>query len=307
MDEGYDDHVSAVKALENAEELYSSMQFDDAYGPIMESLELDPDLGRAWELNGMILLYYGDFDGARTSFIEATSKSGHYPEAKWSLNLMESDKWPIGDGPEVEMARYSIIGNRLLNDRLWKGAALCYTKLGQIEESNWRTSSIMGLIYREMGLLEPSLKMYEQAASFEDAPPEIFFDMSIVFIKLGRLEDAEGLLVELMDRTGPSPPVLNNLGAALEAQGREDEAMEVYEEALELDPKYFPALYSKGRLLQKKGKMEEANEVLGRALDKEGRVFTLEDVEGREAREDDGMVHFKEIMVEEDLRNNDED
>lgn len=171
MDEGYDDHVSAVKALENAEELYSSMKFDDAYGPIMECLELDPDLGRAWELNGMILLYYGDFDGARTSFLEARSKSGHYPEAKWSITVMEGDKWPMGDGPEVEMARYSMIGNRLLNDRLWKGAALCYTKLGQIEEPSWRTGSIMGLIYREMGLLEPSLEMYRASRYLRRCSP----------------------------------------------------------------------------------------------------------------------------------------
>lgn len=302
MDEEYEEHVTAVKKLEEAEELYSSMQFDEAYGPIMECLELDPDLGRAWELNGMIMLYYGDFEGARSSFMEATSKRGHYPEAKWSITLMEGDKWPPGNGPKVEMERYSLIGNRLLNDRLWKGAALCYTKLAQMSEPNWMTSSIMGLIYREMGLLEPSLEEYQKAASFDDSPPEIYFDISTVLIKLGKLEEAEGMLVELMDKLGPSPPVLNNLGTSIEAQGREDEAMEIFEEALEMDPKYYPALYSKGRLLQKKGKMEEAREVLGRALDKEGRVFDMEDVNGREAREQDGKVHMKEVMIEDDLK-----
>jgi len=74
--------------------------------------------------------------------------------------------------------------------------------------------------------------------------------------------------------------------------------MNVFEEALDMDPKYYPALYSKGRLLQKKGKMEEAKEVLGQALDTEGRVFDLDDVTGREAREEDGDIHVKEVMVD---------
>jgi tetratricopeptide (TPR) repeat protein len=301
MDDDYDDHVAAVKALEKAEELYSSMEYNDAYGPVLECLELDPELGRAWELNGMLMLYYGDMEGARTAFFEATTKKGHYPEARWGLNLMESDKWPRGEGPDADIARYSAIGTRLLNDRIWKGAALCFNKIMEMAQPHWKTLSIMGLIYREMVLLEPSLKQYQEAASFQDAPAEIYFDMSVVLIKLGKLEEAENLLVQILDQIGPSPPVLNNLGTALEAQGREDEAFEVFEEAIEMDPKYYPALYSKGRLLQKMGKMDEAREVLGQALDKEGRVFNLDDVNGRESRESDDDIHMKEVMVDREM------
>ncbi|HHD15966.1 MAG: hypothetical protein DRN37_03430 [Thermoplasmata archaeon] len=301
MDEDYDDHLAAVKALEKAEELYSSMEYDRVFEHVMECLELDPELGRAWELHGMIMFYYGDMEGARTSFLEARSKKGHYPEARWALNLMESDRWPRGEGPESEMARFSMLGTSLLNDRIWKGAALCFTKLSRLSEPSWRIRSIMGLIYREMGLLEPSLEEYEAALSFPDAPAEVLFDMSVVLIKMGRLEEAESVLVELIETAGPSPPILNNLGAAVEAQGREKEALEAYDEALELDPVYYPALYSKGRILQKMGRMEEAREVLGQALDREGRVYDIDDVTGQEARREDGRVHMKEVMIRDDL------
>jgi tetratricopeptide (TPR) repeat protein len=301
MDENYEGHVEAVQCLKQAEELYSSMSYDELYGPIMECLELDPDLGRAWELNGMVMFYYGDMEGARSAFMEATSKRGHYPEAKWALTLMEGDKWPMGDGPEADIARYNMLGNQLLNDRKWQGAALCYTKISEMTEPDWRIKSIMGLIYREMGLLEPSLEIYEEAASMPGAPPEVLFDTSVVLIKLGRFQEAESMLLDLIDEVGPSPPLLNNLGTAVEAQDREDEAMEIYEEAVEMDPKYYPSLYSKGRLLQKQGKMEEAREVLGQALDREGRVFDIDDVTGREAREADDDIHVKEVMVDRDF------
>ena len=206
MDENYEDHIDAVKALKRAEELYSSMSYGELYGPVMECLELDPELGRAWELNGMTMFYYGDMEGARSAFREATSKKGHYPEARWALSMMESDKWPVMEGPEADIGRYSMLGTQLLNDRKWLGAALCFTKLMEITEPDWRIRSTMGLIYREMGNLEPSLLEYEEAASLPDAPLEIYFDMAVVLIKLGKLPEAENMLIDLIDRAGPSPP-----------------------------------------------------------------------------------------------------
>ncbi len=300
MDENYDDHVDAVKALERAEELYSSMSYGELYGPVMECLELDPELGRAWELNGMTMFYYGDMEGARSAFREATSKKGHYPEARWALNMMESDKWPLMEGPEADIGRYTMLGTQLLNDRKWLGAALCFTKLMEITEPDWRARSIMGLIYREMDKLEPSLREYEEAASLPEAPLEIYFDMAVVLIKLGKLPEAENMLMDLIDKTGPTPPILNNLGTAIEAQGRDDEAMDIYDEVIEMDPKYYPALYSKGRLLQKRGKMDEAREVLGQALDREGRIFDINDIKGKKDRDDDDEIYMKEIMIDRD-------
>lgn len=303
MDENYDDHLAAVEALKRAEEIYLSMDYDDMYGPVMECLELDPDLGRAWELNGLVMFYYGDMDGARSSFMEAVSRKGSYPEAKWALTAMNSDKWPKGDGVEAEIARYSFLGERYLGDRKWLGAALCFNKISQMVEPNWRTHSIMGLIFREMDMLDRSLDEYQKASQLEDAPPEIDFDLSTVLIKLGRFQEAEMMLLDLIDAIGPSPPLLNNLGTALEAQDREDGAMDAFEEAIEMNPEYYPALYSKGRLLQKKGMMEEAREILEGALDKEGRVFNMDDVSGKEEREMDDDIHMKEVMIRGNLEN----
>ncbi|MFW3146198.1 MAG: tetratricopeptide repeat protein [Thermoplasmatota archaeon] len=296
MAEDYEEHVEAVQELKRAEELFLSGEYEVMGEHLDQCIGLDICIGRAWELKGLFHIQEMDMESARDCFNEAMKCKGYFQDARGALYIMDKDEWPRGELQEDIIKRLMLLGNSFLNARSWPAAALCHRTVADNVEPNWELYSILGLIYREMDLLEPSLAYYEQARGMEGAPDEIDFDLSVVLIKLGRMEEAEGLLSQLAEALPGNPMVWNNLGTVLESQKRPEEAMEAYRNAAEADPDYFPALYSIGRLLQQKGKMDDAKAYMEKALDIEGRVFDLNDVTHRGERDMDGDLHVKEIM-----------
>ncbi|MGA1792707.1 MAG: tetratricopeptide repeat protein [Thermoplasmatota archaeon] len=295
MDEGYDRHVEAVQHLKAAVSLFEEGVYSKCGVELVKCLELDESLGDAWELYGLVALAGMQLSEARYGFERAEESRGQFIDADLALRAMRDPTWPQGEELLDSINGLVALGQVFLSNARWRAAALCFTTAEPYLEPNYRIGSILGLIYRELGLLEVSLQYYEQASSMDGAPPGLLHDKAIVLIKLGRFEEAERLLRYLLDAVEDDPQLWNNYGAVIEAQGRDDDALEAYERSLEHDPEYYPALYSKGRILQKKGLMDEARPILEKALDIEGRVYDLKDVLGSKERSGDGEVHLKEI------------
>jgi tetratricopeptide (TPR) repeat protein len=295
MDNDYDKHVQAVQFLKKAQSLYEEGSYGEMHEPLEKCLNLDDSLGLGWELLGLYCLHALALKDAKYAFERADNCKGNSVEAEIALEVMREASWP--DEEEILGAVNGLIalGQVFLSKSHWRPAALCFTTTQPYLEPSWKVLSMLGLIYRELGLLEVSLEYYEEASRVDGAPIELMHDKSVVLIKLGKLSEAEKLLGYLLDAVEDNPQLWNNYGAVIEAQGRDDDALEAYERAISINEEYFPALYSKGRILQKKGLMDAARPILEKALDIEGKVFDLDDVTHGEEREADGMLHVKEV------------
>ncbi|MEA3558555.1 MAG: tetratricopeptide repeat protein [Candidatus Thermoplasmatota archaeon] len=298
MSNGYDRHVRAVQELKEAEEAYREADHEKMGNASSRCVELDPSLGRAWELLGLYHVITGEVGEGRRSFNISLEKRGSFHISKLVLSMMELDEWPGGAEPEDRMDQLLIMGQTFISEMVWPAAALCYLALEREVRSDWRVYSILGLVHREMGFLVPSLKYYDMAVKESGAPDEVGHDRSVVLFKLGRFREAEEAFLAVVDRIPPTPMIWNNIGAAQEAQGKDEEALLSYRKAVRIKDDYYPSIYSIGRLLQKKDRMEEAREYMDRALDIEGRVYDVDDVKGREERGRDGDIHVKEVMTD---------
>jgi tetratricopeptide (TPR) repeat protein len=297
MDEDYEKHVEAVQFLKRARSLYEEGSYGEMQEPLEKCLNMDSSLCLGWELLGLYCLHAMALKDAKYAFERAENCKGRSDEAEIALKVMRDPSWPNEEEILGAVNGLIALGQVFLSNSRWRPAALCFTTAKPYIEPSWRILSMLGLIYRELGLLEVSLEYYEEASQMEGAPIELMHDKSVVLIKLGRLSEAEKLLGCLLDAVEDNPQLWNNYGAVLEAQGNDDDAMEAYEKAISIDDEYYPALYSKGRILQKKGLMDEARPILERALDIEGRVFDLDDVTHGEERSEDEMVHIKEVTT----------
>ncbi|MBN1540030.1 MAG: tetratricopeptide repeat protein [Candidatus Thermoplasmatota archaeon] len=297
MDEEHDARMEAIQHLNMARSMFEEGRYPEMGASAEKSLMLDDSLGPAWELLGLARLHEMDLVKARLGFEKALDREDRAEDARIALKVMSERSWPKGHGTLDAVNGLVALGQVYLSSGRFRSAALCLTSIEPFVEPNCTIGSMMGLIYRELGMLEVSLAYYEKASSMEGAPPELLHDRSIVLIKLGRLEEAEGLLGKLLEEIDDDPRIWNNYGTVLEALGRDGDALEAYDRALLIDSDYHPALYSKGRVLQKQGRMEDARPVLERALDIEGEVYTIDDLSAPGEHPANGVVRMKEIST----------
>ena len=295
-DPEYQEHVEAVSHLKEAEK---ALELSDI-GPMEEHLDqvlnMDPSLGRAWELKGLVHLTRYEFEDARAVFEMADGCRGYFDGAKASLEVMSSDDWPEGDDDEGDVIRMAALGEAFLLGRMWEWANVCYRALEGRAHPEWQTLSTLGFIHRELGYLLPALEYYNRALKDPEAPLEVAYDRAIVLIKAGEMEDAQEGLLGILESGWSNPRVLNNLGLIREALGDLEGAQRRYREALEMDDRYYPAIYSLGRCLQQLGRMEEAKKYMNRGLDMEDRVFDMGDMARAGAPPPDGSKRAKELM-----------
>lgn len=298
MNRDYEGHVQAVQFLKKAEEALASHDTEMLLSNVSECLELDPSIGRAMELRGLTSILEDDMERARLDLEGSLRFKGNHDLSRLAIELMGSVEWPLQKDQMGKLARLQLLGNGFISSRLWNEAALCYLAIEKEVQPNWSILSVLGLIHRELGNLEPSLAYYGKALQQPDAPGEILHDRGVVLFKMGRFVDAEKDFEKVSRIKGDSPMVWNNMGSVQEAQGKDGEAAMSYMKAIEIDGNYYPALYSMGRVLQKQGRMEEARVFMDKALDIEGRVYDMDDVKERGNREEDDDIHVKEIMTE---------
>ncbi len=299
-DPEYQEHIEAVSHLKEAEKALAMSDAGSMDEHLDQVLNMDPSLGRAWELKGLVHLSRYQFEDARAVFDMADGCKGYFDGAKASLEVMSSDIWPEGDDQEKDIIRMIALGDAFLQGRMWDWANLCYRALEGRAQPEWRILSTLGLIHRELGCLLPALEYYNRALEDPEAPVEVAYDRTIVLIKVGKMEDAQEGLLKILDGGWSNPRVLNNLGLIREALGDLQGALERYREALDMDDRYYPAIYSLGRCLQQLGRMEEAKKYLNTALDIEDRVFDGDDMARARSPPADGSKRAKELMFSRD-------
>ena len=296
----YQEHVEAVSHLNAAEKAFALSDIGPMDEQIDQVLNMDPSLGRAWELKGLAHLTRYEFDDARAVFEMAEGCKGYFVGASASLEVMSSDSWPEGDDDGSDVIRMISLGEAFLQERMWDWANVCYRALEGRARPKWQVLSTLGLIHRELGYLLPALEYYDLALKDPEAPLEVAYDRTIVLIKAGRMEDAQKGLMGILDSGWSNPRVMNNLGLIREALGDLEGARKRYSEALEMDERYYPAIYSLGRCLQQLGRMEEAKKYMNRALDIEDRVFDKDDMARAGPPPPDGTQRAKELMFSRD-------
>lgn len=290
------EHLEAVKCLQAAEVSYRSADPWAARPHLERALKLDPGLSRASELMGMMELLRGDLGAAIESMGSVRSKDRAFTEAGKVLSFIGSLSLSQG-GSELERAAIiGALGQTFLSAGMMEASAVCFRALEDLTEPGWQVHSLLGFTYRQMDLLEVSLRYYDRALDSGGPKDELLFDRAMVLVRLGRLDEAAEAFRRFSEGPKGSAQSWNDLGAVLEAQGRLDEAMAAYDRAVELDPDYYIALYSKGKLLQKRGSMEEARPVLQRALDLESRVFDINDIRSSKEAPEEGTVKVKQVM-----------
>jgi len=295
MESEYTDHVEAVSHLKGAEEAFRRGEYPQARSMADSCVAIDPSLCLAWELLGLMDIGDGDLLSAQGNFEMALTCSGTHDDTDTALEVIEQLGDIRGLGPDETAFARSRIGSAFLQRRRYHAALAIYSGLMDGDEG-WELLSTVAFLRREIGMLEEALELYDRAIDIDGAPPEIMADAAVTLIKLGRLDEAEGALETALEAGVVKPMVWNNLGFVREARQDLEGALEAYESAISLDPRYYPALYSKGRVLQRMGRMKDAKPFLEQGLDLEGRVYGIEDVRGREEREESGGIHAKEIM-----------
>ncbi|MCK5774033.1 MAG: tetratricopeptide repeat protein [Thermoplasmata archaeon] len=296
----YQGHVEAVSHLKEAEKALALSDIGAMDEQIDQVLNVDPSLGRAWELKGLAHLSRYEFDDARAVFEMAEGCKGYFDGASASIEVMSSESWTGGDGDGSDVIRMISLGEAFLQGRMWEWANVCYRALEGNARPKWQVLSTLGLIHRELGYLLPALDYYDRALKDPEVPLEVAYDRTIVLIKVGRMEDAQEGLREILESGWSDPRILNNLGLIREALGDLEGARKRYREALEMDDRYYPAIYSLGRCLQQLGRMEEAKKYMNRALDVEDRVFDMDDMARAGTPPPDGTRRAKELMFSRD-------
>ncbi|MBN1390202.1 MAG: tetratricopeptide repeat protein [Candidatus Thermoplasmatota archaeon] len=297
MNKGDTTHSEAVQLLKEACSLYHEGRYSDMRCYAERCLKLDVSLGMAWELFGLGRLSELDLKDPLNGFERAIGCQGRAEDAEIALTIMRGPSWPKGNELLDAVNGLVALGQAYLSRSRFRPAALCFSSVERYVRPNPTIGSILGLIYRELGMLEISLDHYEKASLLEGAPIELLHDRAIILIKLGRVQEAEGLLGQLLEKIDDDPRIWNNYGTVLEALGKDSEALKAYDKALEIDDDYYPALYSRGRNLQKRGLMEEARPILERALDIEGRVFNIDDMTRPQEPPGSTTVRLKEVST----------
>ena len=94
----------------------------------------------------------------------------------------------------------------------------------------------MGVAYRDQGLFDKAIQMFEIAREHNDTLKEVYQQLGFCFFKTGKYERAIGQFEKALEIDPGSAMDYANIGANLKAMGYPQMAIPLYEMALEIDP-----------------------------------------------------------------------
>lgn len=138
------------------------------------------------------------------------------------------------------------------------GAELLYAQALRLNPQNVKALRLRGILARERGDMDLSLRLLEQAIDLEPDNPEPRGELALSFLATGELDDAEQTLRAALAKTREAPRILTNLGALLQHRGHIKEAIDCYRRVLDADNDDIEVRCNLAKALADVGKQEEA-------------------------------------------------
>ena len=215
----------------------------------------------------------GKMEESAKYFELALEKDPHFPSARGSLGLVliqflnqkEKGKEMLrqaradADGlPRQEYLMINAVNLQFVDNDL-EGALKEYRMIGELYPDIFTAYNNAGLILRELGRLDESVKMFEKA--IERAPRISLPLFNLYFTYMQWMKDpkaAEEVSLRLLELDPQQAHFLSVYGWSLVSQGRFSEAIDQYKKAIAIAPEHPYALPNLAHLLLATGSPKEA-------------------------------------------------
>ena len=111
-----------------------------------------------------------------------------------------------------------------------------YGRVLDADPLNAQALRLRGILARESGDLDASLRLLKKSAEVNQQYPEPLCELALTLMQAGELQLADAALRDALARESGSHKALANLGALLQYRGHTHEAITYHRRALELDP-----------------------------------------------------------------------
>jgi len=225
-------------------------RLDEAHELILQAMELCPDRGRLYVIQGELLLEEGAFVAARAAFDRAledpdTSGAAHRGLAR---------------AHNAEGITHAELGRLELSLFSFKRAADL--------DQRWSSPLVnQGVALGRMGNQEKALEAYAAALERNPANPVAYFNLGTALCELQRLDEAVQALEILLEVVPDYPGVRETLANVLGEQKRFDPAIALLLEELESNGKSASCWSSLGLAYTCSGNAERGEECLLKALE----------------------------------------
>jgi tetratricopeptide (TPR) repeat protein len=126
--------------------------------------------------------------------------------------------------------------------------------------------NLIGACYKELGQLEGSARMFENAINIKPDYAEAHFNLGVTYKLLGRDDSAIECYEKAIHFSPNYPDAHNNLGTALHDQGRLPSALESLEWAVAYNSNYAEAFNNLGRVLGDLGRTQHSVDSFKKAI-----------------------------------------
>ncbi len=137
-------------------------------------------------------------------------------------------------------------------------ADLQYSAVLQIEPAQPHALRLQGILARDLGDLDRSLKLLRKASLAAPLDPEPAAELGLSYLAAGYLHLAEAAFRQALRRDPQSSKALANLGALLQHRGHVQEAIECHRRVLALDPGDLEVRCNLATTLVEAGRGDEA-------------------------------------------------
>jgi uncharacterized protein (TIGR02466 family) len=146
-------------------------------------------------------------------------------------------------------------------------ADLLYAQVLQINPENIQALRLKGILNRERGDIDESLKLLKQASKLSPEDAEPVNEIALSQMAAGELQKAEQTLRQALQIDSESIKALSNLGALLQQRGHIREALHLYQLALNIQPDDVELRCNFAKALSDAGEDEQALQECDAALE----------------------------------------
>jgi len=133
-----------------------------------------------------------------------------------------------------------------------------YANVLRAEPSNAKALRLRGILARDAGDFDHSLRLLRKAAETDDSDPEPAAELGLSYLAAGYLQLAEAAFRTALARDADSRKALANLGALLQYRGHIEAAIGCYRRVLALDPDDLEVRCNLANTLVEAGRGDEA-------------------------------------------------